>query len=206
MNDTKKYIPNSYSIDSLFNFNTDNVDLNNSILTQNKSIRSKKNEKASNRDFRAFDNASLTNLGKGFSNETSLVKKVGRDSPVFDLKLNNSFLSSEGGNNLMLNQQHREESYEYIYQPNKNLMPMDYVDQTNILLRQYDMMLQLLVQNMLLTSNHELKLKCYSMIYSYYLARSKIMTYYKLPQYDIHFKFCDVRPIMTFRYLTTIDH
>jgi hypothetical protein len=121
-----------------------------------------------------------------------LAKKFGRESPMFDLKLNNSFLSSEGGNNYILNQQHKEDSYEYIYQPNKALIPMDYVEQTNLLMRQYDMMLQLLIQNMLMTSNPELKLKCYSMIYSYYLARTKILTYYKLPQYEVHFKFCEV--------------
>jgi hypothetical protein len=136
----------------------------------------------------------VTNFNKVFSNETSLAKKIGRESPMFDLKLNNSFLSSEGGNNnYMLNEQHKDDNnQEYIYQPNKNPIPMDYVEQTRLLMRQYDMMLQLLIQNMLLTSDPELKLKCYTMIYSYYLARSKILTYYKLPGYEVHFKFCEV--------------
>jgi hypothetical protein len=137
----------------------------------------------------------VSNFNKIFASETSLAKKVERDSPMLDLKLNNSFVSSDGGkDNYLLNPEHnKEEDHDYIYQPNKNLLQLDYVEQTKLLLRQYDMMIQLLIQNMLLTDQAELKLKCYTMLYSYYLARSKVLACYKLPQYEISFKFCEVK-------------
>jgi hypothetical protein len=208
MNDTKKYnILNLLSIDSLFNFE----EPNNSVLTI-KSSRTKKGEKlfsssmsglgATRRLLLNNENLSVSNFNnishannnlKLFSSETSIAKKAERDSPpMLDLKLNNSFSENNNINNFMTYERVRDENEEYIYDPKKPLLNLDYIEQTKLLVRQYDMMIQLLIQNILLTNDPELKLENYTMLYNFYNMRTRVLAYMKLPQYDVMFKFCGI--------------
>lgn len=115
-------------------------------------------------------------------------QRVQEQQPL-DLYLNNSFYSTD--NNLHHLQRDIAQDMNYI--PNPSSLPLDFVERIKLLLRQYDMMLQLLIQNLLLTNDNNLKYRCYYMIYSFYLARCRILSVWKFPSFDINFRFCRVR-------------
>jgi hypothetical protein len=70
------------------------------------------------------------------------------------------------------------------------LEPFDLI---KLLLKQYDFFLQILIQNVLLTSDQGLKYRCYSLLFSFYMTREKIINTVKLPEYTVYFNFCRVK-------------
>ena len=72
------------------------------------------------------------------------------------------------------------------------LNQMDLLETITLLLKQYDFIIQLLIQNFMLTNNQNLKYRCYNMIFSFYMARLRIIDNYKIPEFDIKFNFNQV--------------
>jgi hypothetical protein len=70
---------------------------------------------------------------------------------------------------------------------------MDICEQIKFILKQYDFYLQLILQNILLTDDLSLKLRCYNIIYNLYLQKIRINNIFKLPEFEINFNFCKVK-------------
>lgn len=72
------------------------------------------------------------------------------------------------------------------------ILQMESFELIKLLLKQYDFFLQILIQNVLLTSDQGLKYRCYSLLFSFYMARERIINSIKLPEHDVYFNFCRV--------------
>ena len=66
---------------------------------------------------------------------------------------------------------------------------MNIYEQISFVLKQYDLMIQLLMQNLLMIENKHLKLKCYSMLFSFYIAKLRVSENLNLPEFNIKFNF-----------------
>lgn len=103
---------------------------------------------------------------------------------------NTSFFSTEN-NPTKLMRDPGASDMEFKFIPGKSVQ-MDYVEQIKLLIKQYDFLIQLIIQNILLTRDDGLNFRCYSMLYSFFLMRSKILNLFKLPEYKISFNFTRV--------------
>ena len=84
------------------------------------------------------------------------------------------------------------ELQEYFYNTNRPIIEMDICEQIKFILKQFDFYLQLVLQNIFLTDDQDLKFRCYSILYNLYLQRMRVLNIYKLPQFDVYFNFCKV--------------
>jgi hypothetical protein len=73
------------------------------------------------------------------------------------------------------------------------IMQLDTYELIKLLLKQYEFFLQLLMQNVLMTNDLQLKYRCYQMLFSLFMARERVIKSFKLPEYDLFFNFCTVR-------------
>ena len=72
----------------------------------------------------------------------------------------------------------------------KNIInQMDIFEKINLLIKQYDLMIQLLIQNLFMCENKNLKLRCYSILFSFYLARQRFIDTYQISNFNISFNF-----------------
>jgi hypothetical protein len=89
-------------------------------------------------------------------------------------------------------------SYRYINferyrdNPNRAIMQMESFELIKLLLKQFEMFLQILIQNVLLTPDNGSKYRCYSMLFSFYMARERIINTVNLPEHEVYFNFCRV--------------
>jgi hypothetical protein len=164
----------------------------NSLLNDNVSVKTTKSKKKAEEKFTLSSEDAKFNKPNPF--ETPINKQIINSDNTFkqnynimDLKMNNSFYSSEQNHHIQ-----RDIAQEMIYIPNATPLPLDFVERIKLLIKQYDMMLQLLIQNMLITNDPEIKYRCYNMLYSFYVARSRILSLWKFPSFEIQFKFCKV--------------
>ncbi len=126
-----------------------------------------------------LNNFSLTNL-----DIDNHIKNLNNNKHIF----NRTFYNSRNSDNLQKN----KEFQEYFFNPNKTLIQMDICEQIKFLLKQYDFYLQLVLQNIFLTSDMNYKYRCYTILYNMYIQRTRIINYYRLPQFEIYFNFCKV--------------
>lgn len=66
-------------------------------------------------------------------------------------------------------------------------------EQIKFFLNQYDFYLQLLIQNILLTDNTKLKIRCYNLLFTFVTTIKNIQLYYNLPANKIKFNFLKVK-------------
>ena len=78
---------------------------------------------------------------------------------------------------------------EYISEENKAINQMDIFEKLIFLLKQYDFVIQLLIQNLMLSESKSLKFRCYNMLFGFYMARQKVIENFKFPQFPIKFNF-----------------
>lgn len=69
---------------------------------------------------------------------------------------------------------------------------MEFSEAAKFLLKQFEIYLQLLLQNFLLCKDPNLKLRAYTLIYNFFLERTKIVNLYNLPKFEIGFSFCRI--------------
>lgn len=74
------------------------------------------------------------------------------------------------------------------------IMQMDLRESTLLLIKQYDMFLQLLLQNILLAPE---KYTCYYIMYHFYMMRNRVLQMLKLREFSISFNFSRVRIVFT---------
>ena len=74
----------------------------------------------------------------------------------------------------------------------KGLEQMDIIEKLLFLLKQYDFMLQLLIQNLMMTDNKNLKFRCYTLLFSFYMAKQRVIENLKFPEFHVSFEFNDI--------------
>ena len=109
---------------------------------------------------------------------------------------NNNFISNQNNNNF------NNFGYDYLSQikdinQNKCLEQMDIIEKLLFLLKQYDFMLQLLIQNLMMTDNKNLKFRCYTLLFSFYMAKQRVIENLKFPEFHVNFEFNDIFKIQT---------
>ena len=158
-------------------------ELNNSLISKiskNKTQNSKLNYSSSS------DNKKLNKKRKR-------IKKIKENY----LNLNQNLNLSNVSENLFLNNKENkeEEDKNNFFKPiNINeeieaINQMNIYEQISFVLKQYDLMIQLLMQNLLMIENKHLKLKCYSMLFSFYIAKLRVSENLNLPEFNIKFNF-----------------
>ena len=69
---------------------------------------------------------------------------------------------------------------------------MDIIEKLLFLLKQYDFMLQLLIQNLMMTENKNLKLRCYTLLFSFYMAKQRVIENLRFPEFHVGFEFNEI--------------
>ena len=104
---------------------------------------------------------------------------------------NNNFISNQVNNNF------NHLGFDYLSQikdinQNKCLEQMDIIEKLLFLLKQYDFMLQLLIQNLMMTDNKNLKFRCYTLLFSFYMAKQRVIENLQFPEFHVRFEFNDI--------------
>ena len=104
---------------------------------------------------------------------------------------NNNIFPNQANNNF------NQLRYDYLPQvqditQNKCLEQMDIIEKLLFLLKQYDFMLQLLIQNLMMTDNKNLKFRCYTLLFSFYMAKQRVIENLKFPEFHVSFEFNDI--------------
>jgi hypothetical protein len=101
------------------------------------------------------------------------------NNALFEKKKNSDSSHNSTNNN--------NEDYKVIN--HKPILQINLCEMIKVMIKQYDFFLQLLIQNIFLTNDQNVKLRCYNMLYSFYMARTKIINMFRLPHCDISFQF-----------------
>ena len=104
---------------------------------------------------------------------------------------NNNFITNQVNNNF------NHLGFDYLPQikdinQNKCLEQMDIIEKLLFLLKQYDFMLQLLIQNLMMTDNKNLKFRCYTLLFSFYMAKQRVIENLQFPEFHVKFEFNDI--------------
>ena len=75
---------------------------------------------------------------------------------------------------------------------NKGLNQMDLIEKILFLLKQYDFMLQLLIQNLMMIEDKNLKFRCYTLLFSFYMAKQRVIENLKFPEFHVGFEFNEI--------------
>lgn len=75
---------------------------------------------------------------------------------------------------------------------NNAINQMEIVEKIVFLMKQYDFMIQLLIQNLMIANDRILTFRCYEMLYMLYSSRQRIIDNYCFHQFPIKFKFSRV--------------
>ena len=145
-------------------------------LKDSKDHKIKKGHKQKNNNFNNNQNNFLENNNINLNNQNNMLYQANNN--------NNNF------NNLR---------YDYLSQmkeinqnQSKGLEQMDIIEKLLFLLKQYDFMLQLLIQNLMMTDNKNLKFRCYTLLFSFYMAKQRVIENLKFPEFHVSFEFNDI--------------
>ena len=145
-------------------------------LKDSKDHKIKKGHKQKNNNFNNNQNNILENNNINLNNQNNMLYQANNN--------NNNF------NNLR---------YDYLSQmkeinqnQSKGLEQMDIIEKLLFLLKQYDFMLQLLIQNLMMTDNKNLKFRCYTLLFSFYMAKQRVIENLKFPEFHVSFEFNDI--------------
>lgn len=69
---------------------------------------------------------------------------------------------------------------------------LDITEMIKLLLKQYDLFLQILIQNILLTDDQGIKYRCYTMLFSFYMTRQRVLQTAKLQDFGVNFNFTKI--------------
>ena len=180
--------------------------------SNNNTIKDKKlylnNLTNSNESFKSFNSKNfLGNNKNDLKTEKEIFNnfQINNNNNSYLTSINNSYYKDpiDFKNNNLNNKnnayseymQNTREIQEYFFNPNKSLLQMDICEQIKFLLKQFDFFLQLIIQNIFLTDDPDLKYRCYLMIYNLYLQRIRVMSMFKLPEFEISFNFTKVKKL-----------
>jgi hypothetical protein len=90
------------------------------------------------------------------------------------------------------------ELHDYFLNSNRPLIQMDICEQIKFVIKQFELYLQMILQNIFLTDNMDLKYRGYSLIYNMYMQKTRIINLYRLPHFEIYFNFCKVKNYLLF--------
>ena len=157
-------------------------ELNNSLISKiskNKTQNSKLNYSSSDEN-------------KKLNKKRKRIKKIKENYMNLNQNLNLSNISE----NLFINKNEQKEEEDknnffkqHINEEIEAINQMNIFEQISFVLKQYDLMIQLLMQNLLMIENKHLKLKCYSMLFSFYIAKLRVSENLNLPEFNIKFNF-----------------
>ena len=114
---------------------------------------------------------------------------------------NNNNFNNGQNNNLILNGvnnfNYNDDKTDYFSKikdinQSKGLNQMDLIEKLLFLLKQYDFMLQLLIQNLMMTENKNLKFRCYTLLFSFYMAKQRVIENLKFPEFPVNFEFNEI--------------
>lgn len=71
-------------------------------------------------------------------------------------------------------------------------LSIDFIELVRFFVKQYDIYLQLLIQNFLLCNEPKSKMRAYILIYSFYMERTKVINTFNIPHFDVSFSFCRI--------------
>ena len=131
-------------------------------------------------------------------------KKILRNKNIIQNNINNSINNKKNeiesniiNNNNDNNGLNMDMNYQYLngmkeINKTKGLSQMDIVEKLAFALKQYDFMLQLLIQNLMMVENTNLKFRCYTLLFSFYLAKQRVVQNMKFPEFHVKFDFNDI--------------
>ena len=160
---------------------TKNKKSNNNESNKNKHI---KNNNHFNNNFNIISNplsGNNLNLGNNFNNQYN-------SNPQNN---NNNIIVNSSNNN------YNDMKYDYFSKmrdinQNKGLNQMDLIEKLLFLLKQYDFLLQLLIQNLMMTENKNLKFRCYTLLFSFYMAKQRVIENLRFPEFHVGFEFNEI--------------
>ena len=160
---------------------TKNKKSNNNESNKNKHI---KNNNHFNTNFNIISNplsGNNLNLGNNFNNQYN-------SNPQNN---NNNIIVNSSNNN------YNDMKYDYFSKmrdinQNKGLNQMDLIEKLLFLLKQYDFLLQLLIQNLMMTENKNLKFRCYTLLFSFYMAKQRVIENLRFPEFHVGFEFNEI--------------
>ena len=149
---------------------------------QLKEHKIKKGHKQKNNNFNNNQNIFLENNNLNVNNQNYINNTTSQNNILYQANNNNNF------NNL------RYDCLSQIKEINqsKGLEQMDIIEKLLFLLKQYDFMLQLLIQNLMMTDNKNLKFRCYTLLFSFYMAKQRVIENLKFPEFPVSFEFNDI--------------
>ena len=168
------------------NINENKMKLNSNKLSSNPNLQlkeSKENNKI--KKSHKHKNNYLNNIIPPIENNNFINNQNYINNP------NNNFISNQINNNF------NHLGFDYLSQikdinQNKCLEQMDIIEKLLFLLKQYDFMLQLLIQNLMMTDNKNLKFRCYTLLFSFYMAKQRVIENLQFPEFHVRFEFNDI--------------
>ena len=178
--------------------NINNKNDNNNITIQNKKIKGN-NKLYGNNNILSKEKTK----GKKHNNNEHIKNKnikfneyINNDNNFND---NNAYDNNPNNNNIIIHPTNNFNNMRYDYfskikdlSQNKGLSQMDLIEKLLFLLKQYDFMLQLLIQNLMMTENKNLKFRCYTLLFSFYMAKQRVIENLKFPEFHIGFEFNEI--------------
>ena len=185
----------------------DNIDINsqNSKSKSNNNKLYNKNhiaqkEKSKIKKFNEHNKNKHLKLNESINNNNYNIGPLNNNNFGIDNNFNPNFHNNQS-NNIIIN---GANNFNYNYMRNdyfskikdinqsKGLNQMDLIEKLLFLLKQYDFMLQLLIQNLMMTENKNLKFRCYTLLFSFYMAKQRVIENLKFPEFPINFEFNEI--------------
>ena len=164
-------------------------------------MKSNSNKLSSNPIMHLKDSKEHTKIKKHHKSKNNNINYIMSNSPIDNNNfMNNQNYINNSNNNFITNQTNNNFNnlgFDYITQikdinQNKCLEQMDIIEKLLFLLKQYDFMLQLLIQNLMMTDNNNLKFRCYTLLFSFYMAKQRVIENLKFPEFPVSFEFNDI--------------
>ena len=156
------------------------------INNNNENIKNNKNIK-----YNEYINNNFNNISEQINNNNNFNINNNYNNINNNNQNNNIIINTSNNNNF------NDMRYDYFTRikdinQNKGLSQMDLIEKLLFLLKQYDFMLQLLIQNLMMTENKNLKFRCYTLLFSFYMAKQRVLDNLKFPEFYVGFEFNEI--------------
>ena len=200
-------LSNSMNLENRNNSNLKSINLNNKQLSNFSNISAI--HQKNNEDEKINVQNNKTKFNQNIQLKDSKEHKIKKGHKQKNNNFNNNQNNFLENNNINLNNQNNmlyqannnfnNLRYDYLSQmkeinqnQSKGLEQMDIIEKLLFLLKQYDFMLQLLIQNLMMTDNKNLKFRCYTLLFSFYMAKQRVIENLKFPEFHVSFEFNDI--------------
>ena len=156
-----------------------------------KKVSNNSHIKNKNIKYNEYINNSFIKMPEQINNNNNLNSNINNINNNNPNNNNNIIINTQNNNNF------NNMRYEYFTKikdinQNKGLSQMDLIEKLLFLLKQYDFMLQLLIQNLMMTENKNLKFRCYTLLFSFYMAKQRVLENLKFPEFYVGFEFNEI--------------